>query len=1018
MVTRTVENLENRTDSASIQFDQVIDAANDLGITDGDDPFDFDCTQYDGTPTLVQYEEGTYPFTTSDLEPNPDQTFGIESKARDKSKVTFRVADDDEPARIFNPKSAVIDSFYMGDFTCDTRSNYNGNADITLSHANFYGTGIMRNIEFEGWGAETAYKVDRSRPEPGADLIYKNIVDRRPIQYGVYKNRTTFPFLISKAREDVYVLFDGLELEGTGESGIYSGKDKCEIHVVNSFFKNCAHSGVRITGSNSSVRNCTFVADVDNIQADSEVTDPEGIIINRMIWTMTDDPDNNGSGYRSGPTIEDCDFLIEEVVESPSESGQGVIVGDSEVGGMTIKNTRIEVNNTRDNDNYSAIQFRAEQSDLSFDVAHTIDNVNVVGSMDLGSAAFDIPDRDQTKIINCCIDLPNNSDGVYSEGVNTTPEHIIEDTNVSVGGTRFVTNGANHTLINTTENSGVCSSPDLSSWQDTSDDSGPTEPEETYSTDFTNYPSGSNPSDWTSRWHSVDSDWNINSSASFVGNQYLELNTSDGNARRAISWDDVGDVQDVEILALCRHPEYTDGIGWSRLYTRGSGDSTSESAYYGGIGYQSDGNNYELQIGRYDQGFDILKSFALPDTFGDWIWIRFQTIGTEIKAKFWEYNSIEPSDWDIAVSDSALSIGWAGVGAYDGSLQEWDYVGIGVGGAEAPKPVDNSGRYVMQTVDPGSRRTVDGVNQTVPVNIQVNTDAATNVGDTQADLNLELTDLEAFYQSDLYFNYRETGASTWNVTTGTTVSDPTTYSETITSLSSSTEYEFQGIAKGVGGLEESNAGSTLTFTTTGIITNGLQNRWNFEDNSDTTTAVDSVGTNDGTINGGTYSSANAMIDDYGLTLDSSTDDYVSGMNPVIPQDADFTIMAWVDFTAAESYETLIDDQGNTIYAEYNDNDECRMTLENGVNLFCQGITGDGPSHVVLRRSGDTFEAFINGSSEDSETVAGNIGSSTSDLAFGARSGNIRNLNGTIDDVRFYDRALSSSEISDIANKTE
>jgi hypothetical protein len=434
-----------------------------------------------------------------------------------------------------------------------------------------------------------------------------------------------------------------------------------------------------------------------------------------------------------------------------------------------------------------------------------------------------------------------------------------------------------------------------------------------------------------------------------------------------------------------------------------------------------------LQIARYDSNtsstFKVLENYTISDLSDTWLWIRFRVNGETLRAKHWEASVNEPSDWDISVSDSNLSSGWAGVGSFDSQIQSWDYVGFGIGGAEAPMPVDESGKHVMRVVNPASRRTVDGVNQTIPVNIQVSTDSAENIGDTQADLNLELTDLEAFYQSDLYFNYRETGSSTWNISSGTTVSGPTTYSETINSLSENTDYEFQGIAKGVGGLEESDNGSILTFTTTGILTTNLQNRWTFEDTADTTTVVDTVGTNDGTIQGGpTYDTTNPIQGDASLNFDG-VDDHVDGMSDILPQDADFTFMGWVDLPSSpnSTYNTMFEQSGTVLYSYWDGDAAPRLwheALDDELLLGTTNVRGAGETHIALRRSGDTYDLFVDGSIEDTATQSGNLGDDGSGVHFCSRNSDDRFGEGNIDDFRYYDSALTDQEITDISNKNK
>jgi len=116
-------------------------------------------------------------------------------------------------------------------------------------------------------------------------------------------------------------------------------------------------------------------------------------------------------------------------------------------------------------------------------------------------------------------------------------------------------------------------------------------------------------------------------------------------------------------------------------------------------------------------------------------------------------------------------------------------------------------QYVFVGVEYGDVRAYEIQTQTPP---SVSTDAATNVAATSADLNGELTDLGTFSSSDTFFQFRTTGSSTWTNTSKTTQSSTTTFSETVSGLSGSTQYEFRAAADYT---EGTVYGSTLTFTT-------------------------------------------------------------------------------------------------------------------------------------------------------------------------------------------------------------
>lgn len=94
--------------------------------------------------------------------------------------------------------------------------------------------------------------------------------------------------------------------------------------------------------------------------------------------------------------------------------------------------------------------------------------------------------------------------------------------------------------------------------------------------------------------------------------------------------------------------------------------------------------------------------------------------------------------------------------------------------------------------------------------LYVETNEATNTSSSGADLNGELVSLQ-YDEADVYFSYRETGTDTFTDTTKETVTAEETFTETLSSLSSGTEYEYKAVAEATNGTDE---GELVTFTTT------------------------------------------------------------------------------------------------------------------------------------------------------------------------------------------------------------
>ncbi len=85
------------------------------------------------------------------------------------------------------------------------------------------------------------------------------------------------------------------------------------------------------------------------------------------------------------------------------------------------------------------------------------------------------------------------------------------------------------------------------------------------------------------------------------------------------------------------------------------------------------------------------------------------------------------------------------------------------------------------------------------------TDQETNLNTNSVTLNGE-----SYEAGDVYFKWRETGASTWNTTSNTTQGSAGTFSKDITGLSHGVQYEFKAMLDYNG---DTYDGDTLTFTT-------------------------------------------------------------------------------------------------------------------------------------------------------------------------------------------------------------
>lgn len=207
-------------------------------------------------------------------------------------------------------------------------------------------------------------------------------------------------------------------------------------------------------------------------------------------------------------------------------------------------------------------------------------------------------------------------------------------------------------------------------------DAAPRAPEKkqvTFSTDFSEYETGGIPDGWSERW--AEGNWSV-----LDDPRTLVLQTG-GMARRVLTWDELGEIEgDVELFALVRgHSAET----LFHLPIHVSGSEGSETSYYvdASVRFNS------FRINHYNDGSYSTLASKVRDIHPDVFYrVLFQREGTTLRARLWENGTPEPDEWDLEVDDGTLSSGAIGVGGVSsGTRTEWAFLGVGIGGAEAPR---------------------------------------------------------------------------------------------------------------------------------------------------------------------------------------------------------------------------------------------------------------------------------------------------------------------------------------------
>jgi hypothetical protein len=194
--------------------------------------------------------------------------------------------------------------------------------------------------------------------------------------------------------------------------------------------------------------------------------------------------------------------------------------------------------------------------------------------------------------------------------------------------------------------------------------------------------------------------------------------------------------------------------------------------------------------------------------------------------------------------------------------------------------------------------------------------------------------------------------------------------------------------------------------------------WTFDEGSGTI-AHDSAGSNNGTITGATWTSG--VIG--GALSFNGSGDYVNVGNTVMHNLAKGTFTAWVfpvnlsSVCGGYNFAYVIGvngDSGGELGFRVNGDGSgwcsVKNNVTNGYLAFPAGsIATGGWYHVAMTWDGTYWKVYINGVQKDSKTFSQGT-SSASNTALIGKGWDGCSWNGTIDDVRFYNRALSAEEV--------
>ena len=215
-----------------------------------------------------------------------------------------------------------------------------------------------------------------------------------------------------------------------------------------------------------------------------------------------------------------------------------------------------------------------------------------------------------------------------------------------------------------------------------------------------------------------------------------------------------------------------------------------------------------------------------------------------------------------------------------------------------------------------------------------------------------------------------------------------------------------------------------SITTNPDLERGLVGHWTFDGSLNSTITDRSGNANHGYLSGVSTSSA-VRPGKIGQALDfDGSDDFVdvgtAAILDITPGTDPATLSVWVKAGDQTHNFSVVAGDWNGLTQEFgiwiSDTIEIGGFVGGDINSFDTGVNLSGEwQHIVIRTDATTAEIFVDAVQKAQDLSLGTEHDTTQGFIIGYNKIEDRYFDGIIDDVRFYDRALSSDEISRLYN---
>jgi len=215
----------------------------------------------------------------------------------------------------------------------------------------------------------------------------------------------------------------------------------------------------------------------------------------------------------------------------------------------------------------------------------------------------------------------------------------------------------------------------------------------------------------------------------------------------------------------------------------------------------------------------------------------------------------------------------------------------------------------------------------------------------------------------------------------------------------------------------------VVFEAGGDIPDSGISRWQYEDDSDTSIAVDSWGNNDGSISGATYTT-NSIVGTNALDFDPANSPVVDfGDIPEADNVGQFTFSTWYRPQNVSTFQYILGKGEPASGVGYNlnltDTNVIRLKYDDGsVNTITGSTLSTGTEFMltgVFDLNNGESRLYTNDVRDATGTLSNAVTSTTEPLRHSWNVGGFDYINGVGDDVRIYSKALTDTEVSNLYN---